>query len=174
MPLLPNGQEFGEDHFVPEDDHGTGRRVTSRPLQWKLHDDPIGQPLVALHGTLARMRRDHPGLRSGLMYPDVWEAWQTQPNPAGVGVDVASQIVIYHRWAVLESGSVENFVIVINFSGTDAIPSVPFPVDGEWIDLLAGFDGSGSSWSATVLGLSASIPVGSHWGRILWRLNPPH
>jgi pullulanase len=174
VPLLPNGQEFGEDHFLPEDDHGTGRRVTSRPLQWKLHDDPIGQPLVGLHGTLARMRHDHPGLRSGLMYPDVWEEWQTQPNPAGVGVDVASQIVIYHRWAVLESGSVENFVIVINFSGTDAVPSVPFPVDGEWVDLLAGFDGSGSSWSATVLGLRAGIPVGSHWGRVLWHVNPRH
>jgi pullulanase/glycogen debranching enzyme len=174
VPLLPNGQEFGEDHFLPEDDHGTGRRVTGRPLQWKLRDDQIGQALVALHGTLVRMRRDHPGLRSGLMYPDVWEEWQTQPNPVGVGVDVASQIVIYHRWAVLENGSVENFVVVINFSGTDTVPSVPFPADGEWVDLLAGFDGSGRSWSATVLGLRASIPVGSHWGRILWRVNPPH
>src|SRR5690242_161121 len=119
VPLLPNGQEFGEDHFLPEGDHGTGRRVTGRPLQWKLHNDSIGQALMSLHGTLARMRRDHPGLRSGPMYPGVWEEWQTQFSTSGVGVDVANQVVIYHRWAVLDGGTVENFVIVINFSDTD-------------------------------------------------------
>jgi pullulanase len=173
VPLLPNGQEFGEEHFLPEDDHGTGRRVTGRPLRWKIADDTIGQTLIALHSTLGRARRDHPGLRSAQMYPDVWEEWQTQPNPVGVGIDVARQLVIYHRWATLFDGAVENFVIVLNFSDADQTAHVPFPIDGHWSDLLADFNGQGGPWSVDVSGNSADVIVGSRWGRILSRLHPP-
>jgi hypothetical protein len=33
-PLIQNGQEFAEDYWIMEDDHDTGRRVSSRPLRW--------------------------------------------------------------------------------------------------------------------------------------------
>ena len=42
VPLIPNGQEFGSAHYLPEDDHGAGRRVLGRPLQWKCATDPVG------------------------------------------------------------------------------------------------------------------------------------
>ena len=45
-PLVQHGSEFGEEHFLPEDDHNTGRRVVPRPLRWKMETDPIGQALV--------------------------------------------------------------------------------------------------------------------------------
>ena len=38
VPLVPNGQEYGADQLVPENDHHTGRRVLSRPVQWHLAD----------------------------------------------------------------------------------------------------------------------------------------
>ena len=172
VPLIPNGQEFGEDHYLPEDDHGTGRRVISRPLRWKLCTDPIGQTLTALHRTLGLARQEHPALRSELMYPDEWEEWQTRFNPVGVGVDVARQLAIYHRWAPQSDGSVENIVVVLNFSDTSQTVSTPFPSHGQWTDLLAGFDGNGPPWSTTVSGDSATVPLDSHWGRILWRITP--
>lgn len=172
VPLCPNGQEFAADHFLPEDDHGTGRRVTGRPLRWKQRQDPIGRTMLALHTRLAHLRRDHPALRSPQMYPEVWEEWQTEFNPVGVGFGVARQVAVYHRWAHLSDGRVENVVVVLNFSDAEQSVSVPFPVDGQWVDLLAGFDGGGGSWSVGVRGFRADVPVGSHWGRILWRTNP--
>src|SRR5438270_9569615 len=42
VPLIQNGQEFAEDHWIPEDDHNSGRRVQTRPLRWEFADDPIG------------------------------------------------------------------------------------------------------------------------------------
>jgi pullulanase len=160
VPMVPNGQEFGEDHFLPENDHGTGRRVLSRPLRWKQTGDAIGQALLHLYGTLARLRREHPALRSADMYPRYWEEWQTQFSPTGVGVDVERQIAIYHRWATLPSGAVENAVVVLNFADDEREVDVPFPLDGRWTDVLGGqaFD---------VTGNRRNLPVPPHWGRIV-------
>jgi hypothetical protein len=105
------------------------------------------------------------------MYPEEWAQWQTQPNPVGVGVDVDRQIAIYHRWDTVDSGATENFVIVLNFSDSDQHVEVPFPTTGEWDDLLSGFDGRAGQWSLTVGGPRATVDVGSHWGRVLWRLS---
>lgn len=170
VPLIPNGQEFGEEHFIPENDHGTARRVSARPLRWKYRSDPAGRTLVALYSRLAALRRDHPGLRSPFMYPAQWDTWQTQFDPTGVGVDVDRQLAIYHRWAVLPEG-VENLVIVLNFSDHDQLIDVPFPTPGTWDDLLATFAG-GPSFSVNVGAARTPVVVGSHWGRILHRLNP--
>jgi 1,4-alpha-glucan branching enzyme len=161
-PLVPNGQEFGEDHFLPEDDQGTGRRVIARPLRWKLSEDRIGHALRNLYGTLARLRLEHPALRSPHMYPDAWEEWQTQLSPTGVGVDLARQIAIYHRWAPLPTGEVENIVVTLNFSNAEQWLDIPFPLDGPWTDLL-------THQAFRVTGNRRTLPTPSHWGRILRR-----
>lgn len=171
VPLIPNGQEFGENHYLPEDDHNTSRRVASRPLRWQFAEDPIGRSLRALHGALGRARQDHPALRSELMYPPDWQTWQTRFNPTGVGIDVDRQLAIFHRWAELADGGVENVVVVLNFADGEQTVSVPFPTPGRWTDLLAGFDGSGAQWSIDLDGYTGEIPVGAHWGRLLWRIN---
>jgi len=171
VPLLRNGDEFGEEHFLPEDDHDTGRRVIARPLRWKLARDPIGATLRALHRRLGRLRAEHPGLRSPFMYPAEWETWQTRPNPVGAGIDLDRQTVVYHRWAPI-TGGVENFVVVLNFSDEDRIVEAPFPTTGRWDDLLAGFAGDDDSWNVEVGGSRASVAVGGHWGRVLHRFNP--
>jgi pullulanase/glycogen debranching enzyme len=167
VPLVPNGQEFGEDHFVPEQDHNTGRRVISRPLRWKLATDPIGRTLTALHRRLAGLRRDHPALRSPLMWPDRSEPDPGRFNPVGAGVDLDRQLAVYHRWALLDDGRIENVVVVLNFSDGAQTLDVPFSRVGRWTDALAGFDGSGTSWDVTVTGASAPVTVDSHWGRVL-------
>jgi pullulanase len=170
VPLIRNGDELGEETVIPENDENTGRRVTGRPLRWKLRSDRIGQALTALHSRLGELRRNLPALRSPSMYPSQWETWQTRFDPIGVGVDVERQLVIYHRWASVPGG-VENVVVVLNFSDTQQLVNVPFPVQGRWTDRLAGFAG-GPDWAVDVGGTTAPVPVGLHWGRILDRFNP--
>lgn len=169
VPLLHSGQEFGEEHVLPENDEGTGRRVVGRPLRWKFRGDPIGRTLTALHRRLAALRHAHPALRSPFIYPSAWESWQTRFNPVGVGVDVERQLVIFHRWAPVQAG-VDNVVVVLNFSDRDQDVEVPFPTTGRWVDELSSFAGD-PTWSLDVAGSRASVPVGSHWGRVLCRLN---
>lgn len=161
-PLVQHGQEFGEEQFLPENDHGTGRRVQPRPLRWRMADDAVGRPLRHVHGTMARMRKDHPGLRSTHMYPAAWPSSQTQFDAVGVGVDVDRQLAIFHRWEEFDDGGVENFVIVLNFSDADQPVRVPFPVDGQWTDLLGNF-------APIVQGHSLVTTVPSNWGRVFRR-----
>jgi 1,4-alpha-glucan branching enzyme len=160
-PLVQNGQEHGEDHFVPEDDHGTGRRVIPRPLRWKLADDPIGQALRSLHGTLAHARLAHPALRSANIHPAGWDESRTTLDATGAGIDVDRRLAVYHRWAQLADDSYETFVVVLSFADADQTVTVRFPVDGTWTDLLAG----GTAYE--VAGGQADLLVTSNWGRLL-------
>jgi pullulanase len=158
-PLVPNGEE----HFLVEDDKGTGRRVNPGPLRWKMACDPIGTALRRPYGAMASMRRDHPGLRSAHMYPDHQDDWQTRFNEVGAGVDVERQVAIYHRWGELDDGSIENFVVVLNFSDNEQSVSVPFPLDGRWTDLLSEFS---ATWSPIVRNQRLDVTVGSNWGHV--------
>ena len=78
--LIQNGQEFGEDHWIMEDDGGSNRRVKPRPLRWDFPGDAIGSRLVALYARLIKIRRAHPALRSDNFYPGGWEAWVWEPG----------------------------------------------------------------------------------------------
>lgn len=165
-PMLQNGQEFGEDHWIPGDDQGTGRRVSPRPLRWKLLGDSIGQALFKLYGRLAAIRRSYPALRSNNFYPEKWEEWQARFNPAGFGVDTEKQVVIFHRWGWDQQGNLQRFVIVLNFSDFEHPVRVPFPENGEWTDLLSGLVGS---WRPQVTDYKLDLVVGSNWGHVFFR-----
>jgi pullulanase/glycogen debranching enzyme len=141
--------------------------VISRPIRWKLATDPIGRTLTALHRRLALLRRDLAALRSPQMWPDRTDPDVDRFNSAGAGVDLDRQLAIYHRWALLDDGRVQNVVVVLNFSDTTHTVAVPFSRTGRWTDVLAGFDGSGAVWDVTVTGASAPVTVDSHWGRVL-------
>lgn len=166
VPLVSNGSEFGEEHFVPENDNNTKRRILPRPLRWRLAGDLIGAPLLRLYRTMARMRRDHPGLRSPNMQPEGWEAWQTRFDPNGLGLDVERQLMVYRRWTDLPDGGVEEFVVVLNFSGAEQSVTVPFPSDGTWTDLL---NDTANPWTVGVHGHALEVPVSSYWGRVFRR-----
>ena len=129
------------------------------------------QALTALHGRLARLRRDHPALRSPSMYPHEWETWQTQFQPCrcrrrrrapardlpplGVACRAASRTSL----SCSTSPTLEQAV------------EVPFPVPGRWTDRLSTFAG-GPEWAVDVAGSTTTVPVGSHFGRIFHRFNP--
>jgi pullulanase len=165
-PLIPNGQEFGEDHWIPENDEGTGRRVSSRPLRWKLESDKIGNALIKLHSRMGAIRQQYAGLRSANFYPQPWEEWQTQFNSQGYGIDVSRQVAIFHRWGNDDQGNLQRFIIVLNFSDSSHFVSVPFPENGSWSDLLSGDNGGllhqVSNWHL-------DFTAESNWGHVFYR-----
>jgi len=136
-PMLQNGQEFGEDHWIPEDDANTGRRVRGRPLRWGYDGDPIGRALADIYRHLVALRLEYPALRSDNFYPPKWETWQTRMNPQGYGLDTERQVAIYHRWGQA-GGRTQYFIVALNFSDADQWIDIPLPGtgDGAWKDLL--------------------------------------
>jgi 1,4-alpha-glucan branching enzyme len=166
VPMIQNGQEFGEDHWIPENDEATGRRVRPRPLRWTLRDDKIGSALFILYKRLIEIRKSYAGLRSTNFYPENWEEWQTRLNPEGFGVDTEKQIVIFHRWGNDSAGNLQRFIIVLNFSDYPQRVTVKFPENGIWTDLLSGYNGS---WKVDVSGNTLGFEIGSNWGHIFFK-----
>ncbi len=162
IPLIQNGQEFAEDHWIPEDDQGSGRRVQTRPLRWEFADDPIGSKMLDLYRKLIGIRNSYPALRSDNFYPSGWQGWQNEFNSDGYGVDGSKQVVIYHRWGN-DGGALHRFIVVLNFSNADQIVSVPFSVNGAWTDLLNGQSQSVSDYRVP------EWTVPSNWGSVFHR-----
>lgn len=155
--MLHNGQEFGEDYFLPSQGDG---RVQPRPLRWGTHgQDFIGHRLIALYSRLTRIRREHPSLRSANMFPYPFN------HPDGYGAFPDTDVVIYHRWGpAADNQTIERFIIVINYSDFDQFADIPFSVDGVWDDLL-------NEQSVVVSGFRLlNQRINSNWGRIYYRL----
>jgi pullulanase len=158
--LLHNGQEFAQDESMPENGDG---RVLPRPLHWALGDDPTGQWLYYLHARLARIRREHPALRTHNFYPSPYDEKLTHFDDQGYGVNTDTDIVIYHRWGPGTDGRLERFIVVLNFGDTDRWIRIPFSTNGRWADLL----------NETVVDVQGfELPnhrVGSNWGKVFFQ-----
>jgi pullulanase len=163
--LLRNGQEFGWDVLLWEDDSNAPpqfKRVQPRTVPLGLATDAIGTSLRALYAKLAQIRGAHAALRGPNFYPPQYDQSQTGFDSRGYGVNVARQLVIYHRWGPVGAAT-ERFMVVLNFGAADQSVDVPMPVDGAWADLLGGPGvQAGQGWARGVL-----IP--SNWGKILFR-----
>lgn len=66
IPMLWQGQEFGENYFLPED--GLGRVMLLRPLRWDYFYDEIGKNLVRLTRKLVSLRKRCEEFRRGEHY----------------------------------------------------------------------------------------------------------
>jgi 1,4-alpha-glucan branching enzyme len=159
-PLIHNGQEFGEDYYLPSQDNG---RVKPRPLRWENVEDSTGQRLLALHRRLIEMRKGHPALRSADFYPRHSDERDTGLDHAGYGVDESRDVVIYHRWGVADDGVLERFIIVLSFSADDQNVDIPFSTDGVWHDLL------NETRVEVEDNRLRGYPVNSNWGRVFYK-----
>lgn len=165
-PMVQNGAELADDQRIPEDDHGSGRRIVPRPIRWRDRDDALGAPLMRLYRRMAEIRNAHPALRSRNFYPSPWAEWQTRFDPDGWGLDVEKGVAVYHRWGKDAAGNLERFVVVLNFSPVDQRISAPFPENGKWKDLLSGYAGT---WAPDVQGWRLDLTVGGNWGHVFFR-----
>jgi hypothetical protein len=133
--LIHNGQEFGDDYWLPS---SGGGRVKSRPLHWEYLNDDIGQRMMTLHKKLIQMRKDYPALRATNYYPRYYDERLTHFNSQGYGINESKDVVVYHRWGTANNGQLERFIIVLNMSPYDQNIDVPLSVPGVWQDLLNG------------------------------------
>jgi pullulanase len=163
-PMVHSGNEFAEDHWIPENDENTGRRVRPRPLRWPPATDAVAASTLRLYRRLGAIRQQYPGLRSTNFYPNGWSG--TALDPDGFGVDTARQVMLFHRWGTSDTGRLQRFYVVLNFSDQPQSVSVPFPENGPWTDLLANFDGT---WTPSVSNFQLDLEVSSHWGHVFFR-----
>ena len=63
IPMLWQGQEFGENYYIPE--QGTGRVLMFRSVRWDYFYDRIGKKMIGLVRKLIRLRRERPQFRYG-------------------------------------------------------------------------------------------------------------
>ena len=66
VPMLWQGQEFGENYFLP--DSGLGRVLLLRPLRWDYFYDTAGKSLMGLTRSLLSLRKNCDELRRGSHY----------------------------------------------------------------------------------------------------------
>jgi pullulanase len=171
-PQIHNGQEFAELYRMPENDNQPAppdttdpalRRLVPRPIHWSYATDGDGSALLSLYRRLIDIREKHPGLTSPEFHPRFWDESHTQVDSDGFGIDVARQVVVYHRWGSAADGRVEKFYVVLNFSQSTQTVNISFPEDGGWTDLLSG-------WQPTVVNNWLRFDVGSNWGHIFYKI----
>lgn len=160
-PLIRNGQEFGEEYFLPDDDRFLPceqKRVRRRPLRWdSFSTDGIGQTLYSIYQKLIQIRNAYWSLHSPNFFPD------DNQNHDGYGAFPDQDVVIYHRFGQGQDGSSERFIIVVNYSDFDQTVDIPFSVNGRWSDVL-----NDISFVITNFRLP-NHRVPSNWGRIFFR-----
>ncbi|WP_051906428.1 alpha-amylase family glycosyl hydrolase [Methylomarinum vadi] len=163
-PMVQNGQEFAEDYWMPENDHGSGRRVQPRPLHWRYSKDKFGAALLAVYTKLIQLRQRYPVLRADGFYPEHWESWQTRFNPEGVGVDTEKKLLVYRRYHVDDQGILQHAVICLNFSNLNHWLELTFPENGQWVNLLVE-----PEWTIHVQNRRFGLDVPSNWGMIFYK-----
>ncbi len=143
VPLIWQGQEFGENYCIPE--KGMGRVVIFRPVRWDYFYDPVGRRMVSLVRRLIKMRRQ-PQFQRGrhIFYNDP-------------GRYQSKGVLVFSR----EDESLFSLV-ALNFTDQDQQVGFKLPFSGDYREELHGLDGLedvvGDAWTSFV--------VPSNYGRV--------
>lgn len=151
VPMLWQGQEFGENYFLP--DFGAGRVALLRPVRWDFFYDGPGRALVGLVRKLLRIRRDRLQIRrGGYFFFNDSDRY------------LAKGVLLFARY----SGP-QYTLVAINTGVADQAVPFWFPVGGDYVEELHG----------GVLNLQGIAPlqqtmltIPSHYGRI-WTSSGP-
>jgi maltooligosyltrehalose trehalohydrolase len=149
IPMLWQGEEFGENYFLPE--FGTGRVSLLRPLRWDYFYDPPGQKLVSLVRRLTRIRRNREHVRRGeFFFFNHWDRY------------LSRGLLLFAR----HQGPAYTLVAVNTGSAQQSIPFW-FPVGGNYVEEL---EGGNLGLQGIVPLQEVSLTIPSHYGRI-WTRN---
>jgi pullulanase len=153
LPMLHNGQEFGDDHGMPE---SGAERVQARKVNWTaFENDSAGASLRSLYSRLIELRKAHPSLRTPNFYPPL-------ANDSGYGAFTDRGVVIYHRWGTGADGRFERFTIALNFTDGDQRVDIPLYGASPWTDLLNG----ATVWPSD--NFARNHVVHSNWGCVFF------
>ena len=145
IPMLWQGQEFGENYFLPDD--GLGRVLLLRPLRWDYFYDTAGKSLVRLTRKLVSLRNNCAELRRGSHYfHNNYEHY------------LSRGVLLFRRETATTAS-----LVAVNF--TDTEQSVPFVFTraGTYTEQLHGQDNF-----AAGEGQERWLTIPSNYGRV-WR-----
>lgn len=146
VPMLWQGQEFGENYFLPES--GMGRVLVLRPVRWDYFYDDAGKNLVRLTRKMVALRQNCKELRHGDHY-----FYNDYDKYLSRGV------LVYRR---KNAGATS--LIAVNFSGAGQRVPFTFEQGGSYVEQLHGAD------NFTVgAGQEHWLTVPSNYGRV-WRI----
>ena len=147
IPMLWQGQEFGENYAVP--DQGWGRVLMFRPVRWDYFYDPVGKMTIALVRRLLRLRREQPQFRYGdHFFHNRYEHYQSR------GVMLFSRS---YGWRYS--------LVALNFGDSEQTVPFVFPLSGNYREELHGFE----NLSGMVAGQEVQLTVPGNYGRV-WTL----
>ena len=143
-PMLWQGQELGENYFLPGS--GFGRVMIERPVRWNYAYDEQGRYLLTLVRRLLRLRHDRSLFRRGEhFFYNHWEHYQSKG------------LLLFSR-----HDSSGFSLVALNFSGEEQHAPFWFPLAGDYREELHGRE---NLQSVGALG-ERRITVPSNYGRI--------
>ena len=144
IPLLWQGEEFGEDHRIPND--GIGRVMLFRPVRWDYFYDDAGQQLIRLMRKLLALRNSSAHFRGGEhFFYNEWDRYQSKG------------VMLFSRYNTSAFS-----VVALNFSDQDQNVPFWFPIDGDYEEELHGIDNKTGVKALT----EQTLIVPSNYGRI--------
>lgn len=150
IPMLWQGQEFGENYYVP--DQGLGRVLLFRPVRWDYFYDPTGKAIIALVRKLIKLRRNTQFCYGDHFFYNHYDRYQSK------------NVMIFSR----RYGN--NFSIVaLNFGDQDQTVPFNFPSGGDYREELHGSIEEHLNLKNIIAGVDSWIAIPGNYGRI-WTL----
>jgi 1,4-alpha-glucan branching enzyme len=150
IPLIWQGQELGENYFIPL--NGWGRVMLLRPVRWDYFYDPIGRAMIGLTRKLLTLRKSFPEFRQGEHYfYNHFDHYQSR------------QVMLYHR----KQGDRVSLV-ALNFSDQPQQVPITFNQPGNYKEMLHGDQEPALNINQVQPGQTHWLEVPSNYGRI-WR-----
>lgn len=147
VPLLWQGQEFGEIYGKPDD--GGARVLAGRPLHWEFFYEEGGRQLVNLYRRLGQLRKSLACLRSNQAY------YYYQHSMPQYGLAVYSRIS--------QDANEPDAMVLLNFGADEGVLHVPFPKVGAWEEQL---NGDNEIIQVTDTASTIAVNISSHYGKL--------
>ena len=144
IPMLWQGQVFGENYYIP--DEGLGRVLLFRPVRWDYFYDPIGKSTIALVRRLIRIRRQQPQFRYGEhFFYNHHDRYQSK------------NVLLFSR----QYGP-KFSLVALNFSEQEQTVPFTFPFSGDYREELPGYN----DLDGVIAGEERWLTIHSNFGRI--------
>ncbi|MDA8141753.1 MAG: alpha-amylase family glycosyl hydrolase [Desulfobacteraceae bacterium] len=151
IPMIWQGQELGENYFVPY--NGWGRVMLLRPVRWDYFYDPIGKKMISLFRKLLSLRQSMPELRRGEHYfYNHYDNYQSK------------QVLLFHR-----KEGVHFSLVALNFGDQPQWVPYTFQQAGTYQEMLHGQEDPSLNLEQVQAGVPYWFEVPGNYGRI-WRI----
>ncbi|MBW4493203.1 MAG: alpha-amylase [Oscillatoria princeps RMCB-10] len=145
IPMLWQGQELGENYYIPE--AGFGRVMLFRPVRWDYFYDSIGKSVISLVRTLIKLRREQPQFQYGnYFFYNHYDRYQSK------------NVLLFSR----QHGNSFSLV-ALNFGDSEQWVPFWFPISGYYQEELHGIDNLPNVPSDSEYWLKLPSNYGSIW-----------